>query len=109
MGVMRGIRRWTRAAIAPSVLLLLTGYFGWQATQGEHGLETYALRQRQLRTAEQELARAEAEQHGWEHRVAALHMGRLDLDMLDEQARARLNLADPADIVLSYPPGKRLF
>jgi len=109
MGVLRGLRRWAKAAVAPSLFLLLTGYFGWQATQGDRGLETYALRQRQLQMAEQELARVQAEQKGWERRVAALHTNRLDLDMLDEQVRAKLNLADPTDTVVSYPPEKRLF
>jgi len=109
MGVMRRIKQRAKAFVAPALLLSLTGYFGWQATQGERGLESYALRQRQLQAAEQELARVQAEQQAWERRVSALHTERLDLDMLDEQARARLNMAAPSDIVVSYPPDKRLF
>ena len=109
MGVMRWIRQQVKAVAAPSVFLLLTGYFGWQATQGERGLEAYRLRQDQLRAAQQEVARAQEEEQGWERRVAAMRTGRLDLDLLDERARAQLNVADPADIVVPYPPNKRLF
>jgi cell division protein FtsB len=109
MGLMRGIKQRSKAGAAPAVFLLLTSYFAWQATQGERGLESYALRQDQLRAAQQELARAQAEQHAWELRDAALHLGRLDLDMLDERARAMLNVADPTDIVVPYAPDKRLF
>ncbi len=109
MGVMRAIRRWVKAATPPAVFLLLTGYFGWQATQGERGLESYALRQGQLRAAQHELGEMQADEQAWLRRTAALRNGRLDLDMLDERARAQLNLADPADIVVPYAPDKRLF
>ena len=109
MGVMRGIKRWTKAATPPTVFLLLTGYFGWQATQGERGLESYALRQGQLHAAQHELAQMQGDEQAWTRRTAALRTGRLDLDMLDERARAQLNLADPTDIVVPYAPDKRLF
>jgi cell division protein FtsB len=109
MGVMRAIKRWAKAAAPPTVFLLLTGYFGWQATQGERGLESYALRQGQLHAAQQELGRMQDEEQAWQRRTAALHTGRLDLDLLDERARAQLNLADPADIVVPYAQDKRLF
>lgn len=109
MGLFQEIKRRAKAGAPPTVFLLLTAYFGWQATQGEHGLETAALRQKQLLAVEGELARVRAEQQGWERRVLALHTDRLDLDMLDEQARTRLNLAAPGEIVVSYPQDKRLF
>ena len=108
MNVFRAIRRQAKAAAPPCAFLLLTGYFGWHATQGERGLQSYALRLNQLHAAQQELARVQGEEQGWERRVAGLRTGRLDRDMLDERVR-RLDLADPADIVVLYPPGKHLF
>jgi cell division protein FtsB len=45
----------------------------------------------------------------WERRVAGLRNTRLDPDTLDERARAMLNLADPSDVVVMYPQGKKLF
>lgn len=109
MSVARLVKRKIKAAIPPVVFLALAGYFMWQATQGEHGLRAYALRQNDLRGAQMELARAEVELAAWERRVAALHTERLDPDALDERSRAMLNLSDPADIIVPYPTGQRLF
>jgi cell division protein FtsB len=109
MGVIHAIQRQAKAMAAPGAFLLLTGYFGWHATQGERGLQSYALRLNQLHAAQQELAQVQDEEQGWERRVGALHTGRLDRDLLDERVRVRLDFADPADIVVLYPPGKHLF
>ncbi len=52
-----GLKRQLRALVAPSVFLALVGYFGWNATQGERGLNAYAMRQEQLKSVEAELVR----------------------------------------------------
>ena len=109
MRVMRIVKRGAIAMIAPTVFLALTGYFCWNATRGDHGLKTYALRRTQLVQAEKERADAEAERDVWEARVAGLRANHIDPDTLDERARAMLNLADPADLVVPYGPGKNLF
>ena len=106
------VRTMKRRGIAalPAVLFLsLVGYFGWNPTQGERGLQAHAMRQEQLRQVQAELARATAERDTWERRVAGLRAQRIDPDTLDERARAMLNVADPADLVLPYGPGRRLF
>ncbi len=105
----RVLRQQAKAAIAPTVFLGLVGYFGWNATQGERGSQAFALRQDQLRVVQSDLARVTAERDMWERRVAGLRTQRLDPDTLDERARAMLNVADPADIVVPYGVGKRLF
>ncbi len=109
MGIGRRIRQALRAIVAPTLFLALVGYFGWNATQGDRGLQSYALRQAQLKTVQAELHRVEAERDVLERRVAGLRTQRLDPDTLDERARAMLNVADPADIVFMYGSGKRLF
>jgi cell division protein FtsB len=105
----REIRRRLRACIAPCVFLALVGYFGWSATQGEHGLMARAQRQALLKQAQDNFAQAQADHDSWEHRVAGLRNNHIDPDTLDERARAMLNLADPADIVVSYAPKDKLF
>ena len=95
--------------VAPALFLGLVGYFGWNATQGDRGLQSYALRQQQLRSVQAELSRAEQERDVLERRVSGLRTQRLDPDTLDERARAMLNAAEPSDIVVMYGPGKRLF
>ncbi len=109
MEIGRAIKRWLRAAVAPTVFLSLVGYFGWQATQGERGLQSYAMRQEQLKLVQADLQRTTLERENWERRVAGLKTQRLDPDTLDERARAMLNVADPADIVVPYGPGRKLF
>jgi len=100
MGLGRMLRRWMKAALPPALFLSLVAYFLWNATQGERGLQAYALRQEQLKQVQAELDRTLTEQKGWDRRVTALRPQRLDPDMLDERARAMLNVADPADIVV---------
>ena len=109
MGFGRAIKHGLRAAVAPTVFLSLVGYFGWQATQGERGLQSYAMRQEQLRLVQGDLQRTTQERESWERRVAGLKTQRLDPDTLDERARSMLNVADPADVVVPYGPGKKLF
>ena len=53
--------------------------------------------------------RAQAEQAAWEQRVSGLRGNHLELDTLDERARAMLNLAQPDEIVVPYPQSQRLF
>lgn len=106
---MQTVRRWLQAAVVPAVFLGLVGYFGWNATQGERGLQSYAVRQEQLKSVQAELARVTLERDTWERRVAGLKTQRLDPDTLDERARSMLNVADPADIVVPYGAGGRLF
>lgn len=103
------MRRRLRGAIAPAIFLALTAYFCWNAVQGAHGLRAYAAQQAVLKQAQTDLAQAEAEREHWRVRARALDSDHLDRDMLDERARAMLNLAEPNDIIVQYPPKDRLF
>ena len=109
MAFMRTAKRRVRLAIAPIIFLAVSGYFGWNATQGDRGLRAYAQLQQEARAYKAELARVEAERDALERRVAGLRPQRLNRDSLDERARAVLNVADPADLVVLYGPGHRLF
>ena len=59
MGFWVGMKRRLRAGVAPAVFLSLVGYFSWNATQGERGLQSYAMRQEQLKSVQAELARVQ--------------------------------------------------
>lgn len=98
-----------RAAVAPLIFLALTGYFVLNALEGPHGLIEYANDRVRLEAAQKKNAEVAAELQEWEIRVAALRTEHLDADVLDERARAMLNLVNPADIVVYYPPGKKLY
>ncbi len=109
MSVGREIKRRVKA-VAPSVFLLAVAvYFSWNATQGNRGLQAYARQQDQLRLAQSELAHVNAEVEVWDRRVSALRSSRLDPDVLDERARAILNVAEPDETIVLYGQGKKLF
>ena len=109
MTIGRELKRRLRALIAPLVFLSLVAYFAWSATQGDHGLVAYAQRQDLLKQADADLAQAQAERDAWARRVTGLGNSHIDPDMLDERARAMLNLASPNDIVVPYAPADKLF
>ena len=109
MSIARTAQRVVQAMIPPVLFLSLAGYFGWNAMRGDHGLRAYAMRQHQLVTARAEQESAEAERQQWEIRVAGLRANHIDPDTLDERARAMLNLADPADVVVPYGQANKLF
>ncbi len=103
------LKRRVRLMIAPSIFLAITGYFGWNATQGDHGLVAYAQRQDLLRQVVADQAAAKAERDGWEIRVSGLRARHLDPDTLDERARAMLNLADPNEVIVKLSQQDKLF
>ena len=109
MTIARALKRRARAAVPPLVFLSLVCYFLWEASQGDHGLHALAQRQQDLKAAQAELARDDADLAAWDRRVASLRTSRLDPDALDERARAMLNLSDPNDIIVPYGNGQRLF
>src|SRR5580658_9017246 len=102
-------RRRVKSAAMPAFLLILTGIFAWQATQGDHGLIMREQRKTQLAQAEANLAAAKVERDIWERKVAGLTPSHLDKDALDQRARELLNLADPSEIVVQYGPKDKLF
>jgi cell division protein FtsB len=109
MSVGRAIKRRLRASAAPLFFLALVGYFGWNATRGDHGLMAFGARTTMLAQARADLAEAQAAQAAWTRRVRGLQADHIEADTLDEQARAMLNLSDPADVVVMYAPKDKLF
>jgi len=105
----RFIKRVFRTVAPPALFISLTAYFGWNALHGAHGIRAY---QEQLKLKDQALQSqqdSKDEQIVWRRRVAALKEQALDADMLDERARAMLNLTRAGDIVIPYGPHDKLF
>ncbi len=102
----RAVKRRVKEAIPPAIFLGLTAYFGWNATQGELGLKSYAQQLALLDRATAARAAATLEQQSWRQRVEGLRDVALDADTIDERSRAMLNLAEPDEIVVPYGPRK---
>jgi cell division protein FtsB len=109
MSLGRELKRRARIMVAPSIFLAITGYFGWNATQGERGLVAYAQRQDLLRQVVADQDAAKAERDSWQTRVAGLRAQHLDPDTLDERARAMLNLAEPSEVIVKLGSQDKLF
>lgn len=106
MSFARTIKRKVRAIMPPLLFLSLVGYFGWNATQGDHGLRTYRNQLQLLGQANAAEAAATMEQSAWTQRVSGLRDNALDADTLDERARSMLNLAEPNELVVPYGSNK---
>lgn len=104
--MLRAIRNRLRALAPPVVFLALTYYFGWNAVHGKSGLEAQHVQQQQLDAAVKHNTAAAAERAAWQTRIADLNGRSIQPDMLDEQARQVLNLANPQDMVIDLAPRK---
>ncbi len=92
-----------RAALPPAIFLGITAYFAWNALHGARGLEAQQAQRAALVRAQQGFTAVDADRQHWEQRIADLDSRSIDKDMLDEQARLVLNLADPSDLVVRLP------
>jgi len=81
---------------------LLIGYFGVNAYSGNHGLKAKEDLDQQIAALSADLDRLKPERAQWERRVALLRADKLDPDMLDEQARSRLDYVAPKELTLMF-------
>jgi cell division protein FtsB len=79
---------------------LVVGYFAYHSMKGDHGLNAYAKLSSELAKAEEVLKERRGEREIIEHRTNLLRPDNLDLDILDERARAVLNLINDSDRVI---------
>ncbi len=109
MALGRELKRRGRLMIAPAIFLAITGYFGWNATQGDHGLVAYSQREELLHQVLSDEAAAKAERDALEIRVSGLRARHLDPDTLDERSRVMLNLAEPDEVIVKLGPKDKLY
>lgn len=85
------------------VCIALIAYFSYHLVEGNRGLEARARLEARISALEGQLAGLELVRKRIERDVALMRAERLDPDMLDERARAILNLAHPNDLVILRP------
>ena len=104
MAILRELGRRAPGILPPVLGALAFSYFAYHAVEGDRGLRSWMKLRQEIaaaRTSEAELA---AERAALERRVALLRPDSLDRDMLEERARAVLNLAHPDERVIFLEP-----
>ena len=80
--------------------LLIIGYFGIFALQGDRGYASLQHTQREVVEAEARLADITARREAIERKVIALRPSSIDGDLLDEEVRASLGFVRQGDMVI---------
>ncbi|MGH7089002.1 MAG: FtsB family cell division protein, partial [Stellaceae bacterium] len=96
------IRRRARRVAGPVAAVSLVAYFSYHLVEGDRGLMAWRQSSEQIRIAEAELAQITAQEASLRHRVSLLEPNHLDRDLLDERARAVLNLAGKDERVIFF-------
>lgn len=109
LAFLRGVKRRAQALVLPTIFFALCGYFAHHAMHGTRGLLARDARNTEIAAARIVLAEAEAERDAMERKVAGLRAEHLDRDMLEERARALLNVVSRDEIIVPYAPNRRLF
>jgi cell division protein FtsB len=100
MMVIQEIKRRAGFIAGPVLGISLMCYFGYHLVQGERGLVSWLRLTQEVKLAKTRLAALDDERDALDRRVALLRPEHLDRDMLDERARATLNLVGPNEIVI---------
>jgi cell division protein FtsB len=96
-------QRNTGRLIIPTLCAAFLAYFGFHAYHGEYGINSKYRLQQRTTDLQKQLAAIKERRVELEHRVALLHDGTLEKDMLDEQARKALNLSKPDEVIVMVP------
>jgi cell division protein FtsB len=97
---LRGKTMRFRSFLFPLLAIGVGGYFAYHLQTGDHGLEARAVLEKRKAVLAGELAGLKEVKTRLERDVALLRPESLDPDMLDERARAILNLAHPDDLIM---------
>ncbi len=100
MRVMQEIRRRARHIIPPVVGVSAFVYFAYHAIQGDRGLIAYSQLNTEIVQARQTLSEVASVREMLAREVRLLKPNGLDPDMLDERARAMLNVVRPDEVVI---------
>ncbi|MCI0431599.1 MAG: septum formation initiator family protein [Rhodospirillales bacterium] len=100
MSILQELARRAPGILPPLLGALAFSYFAYHAVEGDRGLRSWLKLRQEIATARSTEAELAAERAVLERRVALLRPESLDRDMLEERARAVLNLAHPDERVI---------
>jgi len=105
MLVLNTIRQRAGVIIGPILGVSLVVYFAYHLVQGDRGLLAWMRLSQQIKQAKITLAELQADQEPKARRVGLMR-NQIDRDLLDERARATLNLSGPNEVVIFYPQNR---
>lgn len=100
MVLRRKKRRTLARFIAPLATLVIVGYFGFHAFNGQYGIRANLAMQKRMVELKGELAGLTKQRQTLEERVKLLRDGSMEKDMVDQHVRAQLNMVREDEIVL---------
>ncbi|KAA2212702.1 FtsB family cell division protein [Teichococcus oryzae] len=107
---MRAIKRIFGILWLPLIFTGLIWHFSWYAVHGPRvGSLAREAKTAEIAAARITLAKVEAERDMMERKVAGLRGDRIDRDVLDERARALLNMVDKDELIVPYGNNNRLY
>ncbi|KFB09977.1 FtsB family cell division protein [Nitratireductor basaltis] len=93
-------RRNTGRLIVPMIACVVLAYFSYHAYHGRYGINSKASLEARLELLEAQHQKIVSSRVKLEERLALLQDGSVERDMLDEQARRALNLAQDRELVI---------
>jgi cell division protein FtsB len=98
------VRSRARAILVPLFFYLVLGsasaYLVKNASQGQHGTEARATFDRESADLRAKLGALQDERERWRHRVDSLRNESIDRDLLEQEARARLDRVAKDEVVI---------
>ncbi|MDO4162073.1 MAG: septum formation initiator family protein [Pseudomonadota bacterium] len=82
------------------LLMVLCSYFSYFAVKGDRGFLKYMYLQDKIAEATKVKADYEEQRQNWDQKVKLLSKSSLDLDLLDERARAVLNFIGNDEFII---------
>jgi cell division protein FtsB len=102
------VRTRLRSILLPFAFYIVSGgasgFFVWQASIGDRGLNAKAEFEAQMAEMTQQLSALQGEKKAWERRVGLMRSDSVDADLLDEEARAMLDRVGKNDLVIFTAP-----
>ncbi len=96
-----------RAILIPIVFYLVLGsasaWLVWGASQGDRGLKAKAQNDAESVQLDAQLASLKVDRARWQRRVESMRSEAVDRDLLDEEARAKLDRVGKDDVVIFVP------
>ena len=89
-----------RPYLPTAVLSVAIFYFAFHMLSGEQGVLNWMAYAREIKALNGQIAEAQTERRSLEVRARALSPRGLDMDLVDERARAVLGYADPQEYVV---------